>query len=108
MAILKNIDIDINIDKGILQNIDSDKISYRLGFGISNTPSLFSNPSPTPAHINLLIQPPPTCILFFFNLLPLFLLLSSALLFSNLFFSLLLLFSNTRPLQNHHPLVRIW
>ena len=36
MAILENIDIDI--DKGILQNIDIDKISYRLGFGISNTP----------------------------------------------------------------------
>ena len=45
---LKNIDIDIdidmatleniNIDKGILQNIGIDKISYRLGFGISNTP----------------------------------------------------------------------
>ena len=34
MAILENIDID----KGILQNIDIDKISYRLGFGISNTP----------------------------------------------------------------------
>ena len=44
---LKNIDIDIDIDmailenidilKGILQNIDIDKISYRLGFGISNT-----------------------------------------------------------------------
>ena len=38
MAILENIDIDIDIDKGILQNIDIDKISYRLGFGISNTP----------------------------------------------------------------------
>ena len=42
---MKNIDIDIdmaileNIDKGILQNIDIDKISYRLGFGISNTPT---------------------------------------------------------------------
>ena len=35
MAILENIDID----KGILQNIDIDKISYQLGFGISNTPS---------------------------------------------------------------------
>ena len=35
MAILENIDID----KGILQNIDIGKISYRLGFGISNTPS---------------------------------------------------------------------
>ena len=46
MAILENIDIDIDmailenidIDKGILQNINIDKISYRLGFGISNTP----------------------------------------------------------------------
>ena len=37
MAILENIAIDI--DKGILQNIDIDKISYQLGFGISNTPS---------------------------------------------------------------------
>ena len=37
MAILENIDIDI--DRGILQNIDIDKISYRLGFGISNTPT---------------------------------------------------------------------
>ena len=36
-ANLENIDIDI--DKGILQNIDIDKISYRLGFGISNTPN---------------------------------------------------------------------
>ena len=35
MAILENIDID----KGILQNIDIGKISYRLGFGISNTPN---------------------------------------------------------------------
>ena len=40
MAILENIDIDIDIDKGILQNIDIDKISYQLGFGISNTPSV--------------------------------------------------------------------
>ena len=39
MAILENIDINIDIDKGILQNIDIDKISYRLGFGISNTPT---------------------------------------------------------------------
>ena len=39
MAILENIDINIDIDKGILKNIDIDKISYRLGFGISNTPS---------------------------------------------------------------------
>ena len=39
MAILENIDIDIDINKGILQNIDIDKISYQLGFGISNTPT---------------------------------------------------------------------
>ena len=47
MAILENIDIDIDIDKGALQNIVIDEISYRLGFGISNTPSrtliLFTN-----------------------------------------------------------------
>ena len=40
---LKKIDVDMaifeNIDQGILQNIDIDKILYRLGFGISNTPS---------------------------------------------------------------------
>ena len=35
MAILENIDSD----KEILQNIDIDEISYRLGFGISNTPN---------------------------------------------------------------------
>ena len=34
--ILENIDIDIDIDKAILQNIDIDKISNRLKFGISN------------------------------------------------------------------------
>ena len=28
--------MNIDIDKGILQNIDIDKISYRLEFGISN------------------------------------------------------------------------
>ena len=38
MAILENIDIDIDINEGILQDIDIDKISYQLGFGISNTP----------------------------------------------------------------------
>ena len=40
MAIFENIDMDfleyIDINKGILQNIDIDKISYRLEFGISN------------------------------------------------------------------------
>ena len=42
MVILENIDIDIDIDKEILQNIDIDKISNRFKFGISNraTPSL--------------------------------------------------------------------
>ena len=36
MVILENIDIDIDIDKAILQNIDIDKISNRFKFGISN------------------------------------------------------------------------
>ena len=36
MVILENIDIDIDIDKAILQNIDFDKISHRFKFGISN------------------------------------------------------------------------
>ena len=50
---MKNIDIDIDIDmailenidieKGILQNIDIDNILYRLGFGLSNTPSCMCN-----------------------------------------------------------------
>ena len=34
--ILENIDIDIDIDKEILENTDIDKISNRLEFGISN------------------------------------------------------------------------
>ena len=34
--ILENIDIDIGIDRGILQNIDIDKIPNRFEFGISN------------------------------------------------------------------------
>ena len=34
--ILENIDIDIDIDKAILENIDIDKISNRFKFGISN------------------------------------------------------------------------
>ena len=37
MAILENIDIDIG--RGILLNIDIEKILYRLGFGILSTPS---------------------------------------------------------------------
>ena len=36
MVILENINIDIDIDKAILQNIDIDKISNRFKFGISN------------------------------------------------------------------------
>ena len=36
MVILENIDIDIDIDKAILQNIDIDRISNRFKFGISN------------------------------------------------------------------------
>ena len=36
MVILENIDIDIDIDKAILQNINIDKISNRFKFGISN------------------------------------------------------------------------
>jgi len=36
MVILENIDINIDIDKAILQNIDIDKISNRFKFGISN------------------------------------------------------------------------
>jgi len=44
MVILENIDIDIDIDKAILQNIDIDKISNRFKFGISNraSPDLYS------------------------------------------------------------------
>ena len=36
MVILENIDIDIDINKAILQNIDIDKISNLFKFGISN------------------------------------------------------------------------
>ena len=36
MVILENIDIDIDINKAILQNIDIDKISNQFKFGISN------------------------------------------------------------------------
>ena len=39
MVILENIDIDIGIDKAILQNIDIDEISNRFKFGISNRAS---------------------------------------------------------------------
>ena len=42
MVILENIDIDIDIDKAILQNIDIDKISNRFKFGISNRASPWS------------------------------------------------------------------
>ena len=37
MDFLENIDIDVDINEGILQNIDINKISYRLEFGISNS-----------------------------------------------------------------------
>ena len=40
MVILENINIDIDIDKEILQNIDIDKISNRFKFGISNRATL--------------------------------------------------------------------
>ena len=40
MVILENIDIDIDIDKAILRNIDIDKISNRFKFGISNRATL--------------------------------------------------------------------
>ena len=42
-ANFKNIGIDIDIDKEILENIDIDKISNRLEFGISNR----AKPNPT-------------------------------------------------------------
>ena len=54
MAILENIDIDIDIDKGILQNIDIDKISYQLGFGISNTPKVSSKAKSDPCKCHLI------------------------------------------------------
>ena len=41
--LLENIDIDIDIDKEILENIDIDKISNRLEFGISNSPTHNTN-----------------------------------------------------------------
>ena len=41
--VLENIDIDIDIDKEILENIDINKISNRLEFGISNSPTWWSN-----------------------------------------------------------------
>ena len=46
MVILENIDIDIDIDKAILQNIDIDKISNRFKFGISNRATPFPPPGP--------------------------------------------------------------
>ena len=45
MVILENIDIDIDIDKAILQNIDIDKISNRFKFGISNRATNWSRGS---------------------------------------------------------------
>ena len=44
MVILENIDIDI--DKAILQNIDIDKISNRFKFGISNRATQPPQPNP--------------------------------------------------------------
>ena len=43
MVILENIDINIDIDKAILQNIDIDKIANRFKFGISNRARLGSD-----------------------------------------------------------------
>ena len=43
MVILENIDIDIDIDKAILQNIDIDKISNRFKFGISNRAMVYGH-----------------------------------------------------------------
>ena len=64
--ILENIDIDIDIDKEILQYIDIDKISNRLEFGISNTPSWSrSNSTPMSAPVSQFspkdnfLNPPP-------------------------------------------------
>ena len=45
MVIWENIDIDIDIDKAMLQNIDIDEISNRFKFGISNRAT-----SPSPAN----------------------------------------------------------
>ena len=42
MVILEKIDIDIDIDKANLQNIDIDKISNRFKFGISNRATMES------------------------------------------------------------------
>ena len=50
MVILENIDIDIDIDKAILQNIDIDKISNRFKFGISNR-AMFE-----PGMVNLILD----------------------------------------------------
>ena len=56
MAIFENINISINIDDGILLNIDIDEITYRLEFGISNTPiqkrpTIWNIPLPFPANL---------------------------------------------------------
>ena len=55
MVIFENIDIDI--DKGILQNINIDKISYRLEFGISNRARCFPK-----KHQNLATRSPLRCM----------------------------------------------
>ena len=48
MVILENIDIDIDIDKAILQNIDINKISNRFKFGISNRATQTTTSHTTP------------------------------------------------------------
>ena len=50
MVILENIDIDIDIDKAILQNIDIDKISNRFKFGISNRATTKPNTNTAVCH----------------------------------------------------------
>ena len=51
MVILENIDIDI--DKAILQNIDIDKISNRFKFGISNRASPRGPSKTRPKEMNI-------------------------------------------------------
>jgi len=53
MVILENIDIDIDIDKAILQNIDIDKISNRFKFGISNRATRQQNLNRFPALVKI-------------------------------------------------------
>ena len=62
MVILENIDIDIVIDKAILQNIDIDKISNRFKFGRSNRATWGRVPRPS-ERLSLF----PICFLFQFQ-----------------------------------------